>query len=465
MAQTVQGGGQQRIGRQIVLPFSKAFEIAWKGIRIRIWRSMITMSGIILAIAFLMSVWTGGVFDRSLRSVGEDHPLHSLVQGALEAEAMASGGVRLHCIVAEQRAAGASGQVTPGTSIQTFLNAAEAFRAETVPAEAEALVGILGQEDAGVDALVLVGMPPTLSDPAAAGAVRRFVRGGGFLLVYGAQGIGDGREMPLADIMPAKPTGETLTIAKEELTRGSQAVQVQWRTHPAARFLATQPEAGAVAMAEAGERKVGWSVSRDEGSVAWYPVEASSAADPDVLSWFVRGQTAQETDETVQAANSLMMRLIARGAGGTGEKHDMRGVWLVTLSLMVCVVGITNAMLMSVTERFQEIGTMKCLGALDKFVVKLFLIESSLQGVVGSLAGALIGFVLAFLRALFTYHVKDLETGQSYWLTLQFFPMMSVLAWVVIALVVGIFLSIIAAIYPAIRAARMEPVQAMRVEA
>jgi ABC-type antimicrobial peptide transport system permease subunit len=85
--------------------------------------------------------------------------------------------------------------------------------------------------------------------------------------------------------------------------------------------------------------------------------------------------------------------------------------------------------------------------------------------VAGSLAGALIGFLLAFLRALFTFHVQDLETGQSYWLSLRFFPVLDALLWFVIALAVGVVLSVVAAIYPAIRAARMEPVQAMRVEA
>ena len=48
-------------------------------------------------------------------------------------------------------------------------------------------------------------------------------------------------------------------------------------------------------------------------------------------------------------------------------------------------------MLMAVTERFQEIGTMKCLGALDRFVVRLFLLESGFQGLAGALIGALIG--------------------------------------------------------------------------
>ena len=98
-------------------------------------------------------------------------------------------------------------------------------------------------------------------------------------------------------------------------------------------------------------------------------------------------------------------------------------------------------------------------------MVKLFLIESSLQGVVGSVAGALIGFGLAFVRSLLTFHVEDLETGQSHWLILEFFPAASLVAWGGIARAVGIVLSVVAAIYPAIRAARMQPVQAMRAEA
>ena len=51
----------------------------------------------------------------------------------------------------------------------------------------------------------------------------------------------------------------------------------------------------------------------------------------------------------------------------TGSSPKQR--WIVILSLMVCVVGIINAQLMAVTERFREIGTMKCLGALDRVVV------------------------------------------------------------------------------------------------
>lgn len=128
--------------------------------------------------------------------------------------------------------------------------------------------------------------------------------------------------------------------------------------------------------------------------------------------------------------------------------------WLIVLSLMVCVVGITNAMLMSVTERFREIGTMKCLGALDSFIVKLFLLESSFQGVVGTTAGIVLGVLLAILHSLVVYGSVSLKV----------FPGRSVLTIAGISLFVGTCLSIMGAILPAVRAARMEPVVAMRVE-
>ena len=69
--------------------------------------------------------------------------------------------------------------------------------------------------------------------------------------------------------------------------------------------------------------------------------------------------------------------------------------WIVILSMLVCVVGIVNAQLMAVTERFREIGTMKCLGALDRFILRLFLLEASMQGIAGASLGALAGGLFA----------------------------------------------------------------------
>ena len=128
--------------------------------------------------------------------------------------------------------------------------------------------------------------------------------------------------------------------------------------------------------------------------------------------------------------------------------------WIVILSLLVCVVGIVNAQLMAVTERFREIGTMKCLGALDRFILRLFLLEAGMQGLAGAGVGSLLGGVFALLNGLARF-------GMDATRNLSFTD-----AWtsVLFAVVVGCVLSLLGVLYPAILAARMQPVEAMRVE-
>lgn len=143
---------------------------------------------------------------------------------------------------------------------------------------------------------------------------------------------------------------------------------------------------------------------------------------------------------------------VGEGAEKSGEKA--KNTWLLVLSFLVCFVGIVNSMLMSVTERFREIGTMKCLGALDSFIVKLFLLESLFQGTVGTVIGVLIGILLTILTALSSYGT----------IIFHYFPTAEILKSTFWALIIGAFLSIGGAVYPAFTAAKMEPVEAMRVE-
>jgi len=131
-----------------------------------------------------------------------------------------------------------------------------------------------------------------------------------------------------------------------------------------------------------------------------------------------------------------------------------RDYWLISLALLVCFVGIVNAMLMSVTERFREIGTMKCLCALDSFIVKLFLLESVFQGAVGTFIGIVLGTLLSIIRAWFVY-------GS---VIFRFFPIGGVITAILIAQATGVLLSVIAAVFPARAAARMQPVDALRAE-
>ena len=136
------------------------------------------------------------------------------------------------------------------------------------------------------------------------------------------------------------------------------------------------------------------------------------------------------------------------------EEERSKQAWLISLSLLVCVVGIANAMLMSVTERFREIGTMKCLGALDSFIIKLFLLESTFQGAAGTAVGIVLGLLLTLTLALLDYGMFVFE----------YFPTAGILQSALAAIVSGTLLSLVGAMLPAYKAAKMEPVEAMRTD-
>ncbi len=145
---------------------------------------------------------------------------------------------------------------------------------------------------------------------------------------------------------------------------------------------------------------------------------------------------------------------VEQDASGIRRFLDGRQLFLVAISFLVCMVGITNAMLMSITERFREIATMKCLGATDGFILKQFLIEAAIQGVIGGNAGMLIGILIAVIKSLILY-------GSVIFVH---FPGIQILACAVVTVVIGIVLAMLASIYPARAAARMAPMDAMRVE-
>jgi hypothetical protein len=285
--------------------------------------------------------------------------------------------------------------------------------------------------------------------------VIQFVQNGGTVVFVGykrllPEDVDEETRAAFLDMLPASPTAETFSVADMEVSAKHPAVvDVNWKKQPAVEYFKAQARGDARKTAGG----ISWVAKQDDGEVVFVPFAGSLADNLPWVKWAVDGRL-------VPGALRWGAREKFRG-GGLSE----RNLWLVSLSLLVCIVGITNAMLMSVTERFREIGTMKCLGALDRFVVRLFLIESSFQGAAGSLLGAFIGLGLSFFRALFSYRIKDLDTGEMHWLTLHHFPWGTALVWTGIAIAVGIILSIVAAIYPAYRAARMEPVEAMRAEA
>lgn len=170
----------------------------------------------------------------------------------------------------------------------------------------------------------------------------------------------------------------------------------------------------------------------------------------------------------ILAADALGRSVVDNGSPALLEMLKKKGVvdsltdadariqtlWMVWLALLVSFVGILNSMLLSVTERYAEIGTMKCLGALDRLVVELFVLESIFQGIVGTTSGIVIGLSLAVGEGLNTYGADALSLA----------PWGSFGKLGAMCLIAGMALTIVATLYPAWSAARMKPIEAMRAD-
>ncbi len=174
-------------------------------------------------------------------------------------------------------------------------------------------------------------------------------------------------------------------------------------------------------------------------------------------TWLEQSRRLLEVRAQISAPQSLQQLMKASGVPTTAKdiaNNRIQTRWLLGLALLVAFVGILNAMLMSVTERFREIGTMKCLGALDSFIIKLFLIESLFQGVVGTLIGIILGVLLSLASTLTSY-------GHFAWKNL---PLGQISLALLICLAIGVALTVAGALYPAWQAARMQPIEAMRTD-
>ncbi len=195
-----------------------------------------------------------------------------------------------------------------------------------------------------------------------------------------------------------------------------------------------------------------WSMLGNQDDAAWYIGVMNENG------FAATGWTASEVQALAEhRAHSTLLKQAERATMETGGGLmgiGQRMTWLAFVSMLVCAVGIANAMLMSVTERFREIATLKCLGALDGFIMTVFLIEASILGLVGGIAGTVIGLVIALLRML----------GIFKGLLLDAIPLGSLVTASLLSIVIGVLLAAISAVYPSLRAARLAPMEAMRIE-
>ncbi|MGN8214203.1 MULTISPECIES: ABC transporter permease [Halococcus] len=120
---------------------------------------------------------------------------------------------------------------------------------------------------------------------------------------------------------------------------------------------------------------------------------------------------------------------------------------IAVIALIVGAIGIANIMLVSVTERTREIGIMKAVGARNRDVMGLFLAEATVLGGAGAIVGLPLGLAVAY--------------GATAYAEVAFTP---AYVWFAIAVGVGVLVGVVAGLYPAWRAARVDPIDALRYE-
>jgi len=132
--------------------------------------------------------------------------------------------------------------------------------------------------------------------------------------------------------------------------------------------------------------------------------------------------------------------------------------WSVSwIALFMGALVTMNTLLMSVLERYQEIGICKAIGASSGDLLLLFLTEAGIIGLLGGLGGLLLGRVVSWGLEM-AVNAYAHGQGVTVHLALFAFPVWLILATIVFSVAV----SIVAGVYPAIRAARVDPILALR---
>jgi ABC-type lipoprotein release transport system permease subunit len=131
---------------------------------------------------------------------------------------------------------------------------------------------------------------------------------------------------------------------------------------------------------------------------------------------------------------------------------------LMVILIAIVVTGIMNTMWIAIRERTREIGTLRAIGMQRGSVVRMFLWESFLLGLLGAVLGAVLGQLVSSALNAAQIHVPlSVQLFlMSDTLTLRVLPSALVGAVLLISIVTGA-----AAIYPALRASRLKPADAM----
>jgi lipoprotein-releasing system permease protein len=132
---------------------------------------------------------------------------------------------------------------------------------------------------------------------------------------------------------------------------------------------------------------------------------------------------------------------------------------ILTFIVLVAAFNIIISLIMLVMEKSRDIAILKALGATSRRILRVFIVQGMIVGVVGTVLGAVAGLVGSALLA--KYQIIELPSDVY---TISSLPVAVELSDVLIICCVALTICFLATIYPSLRAARLEPVEALRYE-
>jgi hypothetical protein len=480
------------------IPLGKAFALCLKGIRHRLFRSVLTLTVIVLAVAFFMALLSESAFTRAvgagITTENRDRRTHSQRLAVWYAEPDAAAmATRLALAMDYAEDLDEIARVT-GTPLDRVRSLAE-------DSEREArIIAFFENMDAGSRAILIQKAKPgeaithltvpsrfseyeeglrhmhALRPPFAPAEIRRIVdRHGAYVSeVETLAAVWCKAVAGLKQDFDALGVHDLVTL-RDRLVDGDRATMDGLLRALQARGFRDTPEllerVHEQLAARANRALVQEQLMTDDARSAWYKaylenplIDAKMASlDDDRVIRILgarwnRRQLAEISREIAReqkmasVEQAVTERLPQRGAAG--GLISGRQAFLMAISFVVCMVGISNAMLMAITERFREIATMKCLGATDGFILQQFLMEAGFQGLAGGAVGMVIGALLSTIKCSVIFG------GYLF----AYFPALGVLGSALVCITTGVLLSTLASVYPSWMASRMAPMDAMRIE-
>jgi lipoprotein-releasing system permease protein len=140
---------------------------------------------------------------------------------------------------------------------------------------------------------------------------------------------------------------------------------------------------------------------------------------------------------------------------------------ILTLIVLVAALNIVSSLIMLVKDKGQDIAILRTMGATQGGIMRIFLITGASIGVAGTIAGCLLGVLLASNVEALRQFLNRLLNANLFPAELYFLSRLPALVdWRDVATVAGmaLLLSVLATLYPSWRAAKLDPVEALRYE-